>query len=405
MAAAVALPAAGAPPARRAAGPEVYAAVKSLRAPAPHAEFAVDNTGEGGHTYTKPTNIGLDLLSTLAAVGAGHESAEEARRHVEAVLTGVESLRRYRGLFPEYVKLEGGKVFAEVSREGRIRYSAVDSAWLHFALGVAAAHYRATDPALAARMTALVDAADYGAFLHGEPPRMGHGFEVTADRDEVAVRWPYDYDNINSEARVTNLFLAAAGKVPEAVWDGMFYRWTDGPAGPLAEGWHKSAFVELTGNIFFDESALAPRSLGVSHRNYLAACRQVAKGRKLRLYGWAPCFGPDDQYREYGLDAPEIATPYAAALLTTWDDPRAWENLEKMLQFLTPSDPPKPYPDALDSKTGQVVSRRSLSLDQNLFYLAVHKDIVRRLTAAADWYPAAERLLKRLDETHAAPSR
>ncbi len=382
-------------------GPDLYEGVKALRRADAH-EFARDNTGEGGDTYTKPTNVGLDILSALAAEKEKHASPEETLAHVLKVMDGVESLKTHRGIFPEYIKLDRGRVYTE-EKDGQIRFSSIDSAWLHFALSAAEARYRRDEPALARRMKKLLDEADYTVFLHGGGRLFRHGFTLSADTGAMEP-WPHNYDNKNSEARVLVPFLVAAGKLPETVWENMFYRWTEAEGLPLAEGWKMSAFVELTGNIYFDEPALAPKTLGLSHRNYLKAAQKIASDRGLALYGWAPCYGPDDGYTEYGLTRPDAAAPYGAALLTTLDDAKAWENFEKMLQLGSLGDPQKPLPEALDSKTGVIVNKRSLSLDQNLLYQAVRKDTVRKLVGKTAWAQKARQLLKSMDRQHAQVS-
>lgn len=382
-----------------ATGQSVYAGLKTLRGPAAVHGFAVDNTGLGGRTYTKPTNIGLDLLSTLAAVEKGQEDPFLAREHVRRVVAGLGRLRTYRGLFPEYIQLTDDGVRADVT-DGKIRVSAIDSAWLHFALSVAEGYYRKTDPLLARRMGDLVRAADYGLFVHDNRRRFRHGVTLSAADDRILDEWPYDYDNKNSEARLLIVFLTAAGKIPETVWRNMTYTYKEAAGVPVADGWAMSAFVELAANSYFDESRWAARTLGRSHLNYVTASRRIAASRGYRLFGWAPCYSPDDSYKEYGLDNPDVATPYAAALLTTVGAPEASQNFHKLIQFLSSSSGVALYPDALDSRTGAVLNRRALSLNQNLLYHALAKDALRALVGRTDWAEEASRLIARMDDWH-----
>jgi hypothetical protein len=378
----------------------IYEALKSLRGPLQHHGFAVDNTGAGGRTYTKPTNIGLDLLSTIAAVEKGDEGPSAAREHVRRVLNGLDALRVHHGHFPEYIHLERAGVRAEV-KNGEIGYSSIDSAWLHFALSVLEAYYRSSDPALAARLDAFVRGADYRAFLRAGGTRLGFGFSVSALTDEITRQWPNIYDNKNSEARLLVVFLTAIGKIPPEVWSSMSYGFKEYHGLPVADGWKMSAFVEFAGNSYFDEERLAPKTLGVSHRNYLEVSRRLAERRGYVVAGWAPCYGPRDDYQEYGLDNPDVVSPYAAALFTTVDDPAARRNFADVLQFLPSSTTPEPFPDALDPRTGNVVNERALSLDQNLLYHALNKDVLRKLVARTDWYREACRLLRQMDDWHA----
>jgi hypothetical protein len=389
-------------PDRRAVAEAAYRGVKHFRTGPGTFEFPYDNTGEGGKTYTKPTNIGLDLLSALAAAAHGDDKGRRVRDHVLRVVDGLEHLKTYWGIFPEYIKLEENDVY-EDAQDGKVRLSSIDSAWLHFALSVAAAHYKKEDPVLAARMRALVEQADYKkTFVHEDGKRFRHGVTVSTVTGQVVEEWPHDYDNKNSEARLLIAYLVATGKVPASVWDNMFYKYVDWGGLSLAEGWKMNAFVEMTGNSYFSETSLAPDSLGTSHRNYLKAAQRLAGEKELLFYGWGPCFGPEDQYTEYGLERPDVVTPYAAALLTTWENKQAWENLLRLLGTF-PSEPAGPYPDAVDSRTGKIVNRRSLSLDQNLLFHAVVKEDMRRLVAKTPWAKRAAALLKRMDKDHPRP--
>ncbi|MBL0058793.1 MAG: hypothetical protein IPP35_06735 [Elusimicrobia bacterium] len=377
--------------------PAVYQALKTLRAPARQFEFPVDNTGPGGRTYTKSTNIGLDLLSTVAALEQGQEDPFLGLEHVRRVVQGLSTLRTHRGIFPEYVHLNEDGAVADVA-DGRIRYSSVDSAWLHFALSVAGHYFRPVDPALARAMEKQVDAADYSLFLHDDNRRFRHGVTVLADDDSVAEAWPYDYDNKNSEARLLIVFLTAAGKIPPDVWRAMTYDTVQVEGLTVADGWKLSAFVELAGNIYFDEAAIAPCTLGAHHLRYVEASRRIAFRRGFRFYGWAPCYGPGDTYQEYGLSHPEVVSPYAVALLATVGEKEALLNFHKFVQSSPSLAGAAPFPDAVDPRTGGVLNRRALSLNQNLFYHALSKDALRRVVARAGWHAKASRLIADMDE-------
>lgn len=382
-------------------GEEAYKAVVNLRSGSGTFDFPVDNTGYGGNTYTKATNVGLDLLSALVAVERGQENPEAARRHISRLLQGIATLRTYEGLFPEYIKLTPGGVFAD-NDGGTIRFSSIDSAWLHFALSVGADYYAASDPALSKAMAAYVREADYRVFLR-ENGRFAHGFTLDSDENRIVKLWDYDYDNKNSEARLLVVFLTAAGKLPEKVWRAMDYRYRQVDGVDVAQGWKMSAFVELAANAYMDEFALAPRTLGASHRNYLAASQKVAAGKNLRFLGWGPCYGPDDRYREYGLEDPSVVTPYAAALLATVDRPEAMRNYRRLVEAIAQDRSGVPFPDALDPATGRTLNRRALSLNQNLLYHALAKDATRRVVAKARWFRQAARLVKNMDDWHEPP--
>ena len=120
---------------------QLYNGNVSLRAPGK--PIVGDNTSQFGMNYTKATNIGLDLVSTMVADRQGLTEAQAAREHVRAVLAELQTITgdTYQGIFPEFYKIEGGRFFAEV-QNGRIRYSSIDSAWLTVAIDLIRTRYR-----------------------------------------------------------------------------------------------------------------------------------------------------------------------------------------------------------------------------------------------------------------------
>ena len=386
---------------------DLYRGVTRLRSPESPYEFPGDNTGRWGMTYTKPTNLAMDLISTLVAERSGLEPAAAARRHIGRLVDGLEALETHAGVFPEFVRLEDGRVRAE-RQAGTIVYSALDSAWLHFALSLAEARYKHDDAPLASRVRAMLDLADYSIFVDASFS-FKHNVVVDATSRRRRSRSPFGYDNANSEARVTILYLVATGRLSPAAWERVWFRWRSKERERVAEGWRWNAFAELTGNVFFDELTLAPRSFGASHRGYLAAARRVTDRAGLELIGWGPSATPANEDPEgysdaYGLDRPEVATPYAAALLTTVEQTPATaaRSLTQMLR--SAGNLSAPVPDAYDSRTGEVVNRRARSLNQNLLFLALNLAQTRAVVARAPWYDRAAALLRTFDRRHALPS-
>ncbi|HEX3852561.1 MAG TPA: hypothetical protein VHW01_16445, partial [Polyangiaceae bacterium] len=169
----------------------------------------------------------------------------------------------------------------------------------------------------------------------------------------------------------------------------------------IAEGYHSSAFVELSGQLFFDEMALAPRSLGRSHANYVQASARVARAKEQRLWGYAPSCEPPNGYTEFGLDRPDVVTPYAAAELATTGLPVAAANRQRVLQSLDWSG--APAADALDPATGRSLCASARMLDQSLLFLALNVDALRALSRRTSWYSSAESRIRDMDRTHPAP--
>jgi hypothetical protein len=347
-----------------------------------------DNTDPWGMTWTKCTNLGIHLIATLVAEHRGLIQAAEAKQQIRGVVDILSRLRGHRGIFPENIQIRGG-IAGEVLA-GRARYSSIDSAWVTVALSLVNARYKSdTDDeavGLSTDAAALVARQDYRAFV-GADGMLGAGFFVDVATDTKVEDIAFSYSDRNSEARPLLLALVGMGQLPNSAWDKTYYRWGSREGLPLALGWHFSAFVEMTGALFFDEAKLAPRSLGVSHENYIRASFRVAQRNGHQLWGYAPACDAENAYAEFGLDRPHSVSPYAAALLTMTGNVRAVENLSQVLGGLP--DDGRALADGLDPRTGTVSCGVARALDQGLLFLALNADVVRGLVRKTAWYPSA----------------
>jgi hypothetical protein len=366
--------------------------------PGGKAHVVADNTGRFGREWTKCTNLGLDLLTELVAERAGLRSAPRAAQNVEEVLSTLETLRTYHGIFPEFIKLDG-VAHAEV-KAGTIRYSSIDSAWVTLALSVVEARYRSERSDLAERARQLIQRQDYSALVDSN--RLLGGVTIDAVSGAVVDSPRFSYTDRNSEARPLVLALVGLNKLSPAVWDGMSYSWERRAGLPVASGYRASAFVELAGQLFFDEMALAPRSLGLSHENYVKASALLARDKQHVIWGYAPSCAPPDGYAEFGLDRPDVVTPYAAGLLATTRVLVASANLRRLLEALDWSG--APVADALDPTTQRPLCRDARLLDQALLFLALDVEALRTLSRATSWYVSAEARLRAMDRTHPPPA-
>ena len=360
-------------------------------------QVAADNTGRYGRSWSKCTNLGLDLLTQLVAERAELASETAVAERVADVLSTLESLRKFHGLFPEFLKLDG-EPRAEI-KGGTIRYSTIDSAWVTVALSVAEARYRDDHPTLARRARTLIESQEYSAFVVDELLSAGASIDAVSGNVTTAAR--FSYGDRNSEARPLVLALIGLGLLPASVWDHMRYTWTTRAGVPIAAGYHASAFVELSGQLFFDEMALAPSSLGVSHGNYVEASAQAARARGHSIWGYAPSCEPPHGYAEFGLDRPDVVTPYAAAELATTGLPIADQNLSRVLESLDWQG--GPAADALDPITRRTVCSEARMLDQSLLFLALQVNALRSLVRATSWHASAEARLRDMDRTHRPP--
>jgi len=371
----------------------LHAGMHGLRsAEAPGQLIVGDNTDPWGMTWTKCTNLGIDLLATLVAEARGLLPPARAREDVREIVGILSKLDTHLGIFPENIKIRGG-VLREVVA-GRARFSSIDSAWVTLALSLVQARYTAAGDALGGEAGALISRQDYRSFVRGDG-MLGAGYYVDVSTDQKVEEIAFSYQDRNSEARPLVLALVGMGQLPDSAWEKTSYRWGDREGLPLAQGWHYSAFVEMTGALFFDEAQIAPLSLGKSHENYIAASLRVAQRNGHQMWGYAPACDAQNAYTEFGLDRPDAVSPYAAALLTLTGNSSAVQNLGQILS-LFPNDG-RALPDGIDPRTGAVSCAVARLLDQGLLFLALNADVLRRLTQQTPWYASAQRRLAAMD--------
>jgi len=380
---------------------KLYSGLVGLRsAEAPQDQPIVgDNTDPWGMTWTKCTNLGFDLITTLVAMERGLVPEPIGRTHLASVLGTLARLPTFHGIFPENIVIRGG-VAPEVVA-GKTRYSSIDSAWVSVALSIVEAHFSASDPALARAAEALLAQQDYRVFV-GADGLLGAGFYVDVATQQKVDIIPFSYNDRNSEARPLLLALVGMNLLPAAAWDNTLYAWTHRDGLTLASSWHYSAFVEMTGALFFDEVSLAPQTLGKSHLSYLQASQAVAARRGHRFFGYAPACDANNAYAEFGLDRPDAVSPYAAALLTLTGDAAALSNFHSVLQALPLTG--APLPDGVDPLTGAVSCQVARILDQALMFLALNADVLRNLVGKTGWFASAADRLRAMDKMFLPPA-
>jgi hypothetical protein len=357
-----------------------------------------DNTDPWGMTWTKCTNLGIHILTTLVAEQRGLVEDADARADIRRIVDILGTLRTHRGIFPENIQIKGG-ITGEVV-DGRSRFSSIDAAWVTMALSLVQARYKGEGEALATDAGVMISKQDYRTFV-GRDGMMGAGYFVDVQTDKKVEDIPFSYKDRNSEARPLVLALVGMNQLPASAWNKTYYKWGSREGLVLAKGWHFSAFVEMTGALFFDEAKIAPKSLGKSHENYIEASVRVAKRNGHQLWGYAPACDAQNAYAEFGLDRPDAVSPYAAALLTLTDNPQAVQNLSQVLAAL-PRDG-RALPDGLEPRTGAVSCDVARLLDQGLLFLALNADVLRTLVQKTPWYASAERRLKAMDRHNTPP--
>lgn len=162
---------------------------------------------------TSPTNIGLFLLSVLAALDLGLLDAKEAADRLERTLATVEGLPKFHGNLYNWYDL---KTLAVLGEEF---VSFVDSG--NFVTSLLTLEQGLTEygdaeerfSALAAQSRRLADETDLSLFYDERKALFSLGWDSLHDRRE-----PGCYDMLMSEARTASYYAVAAGIVPKKHW-------------------------------------------------------------------------------------------------------------------------------------------------------------------------------------------
>jgi hypothetical protein len=380
-------------------GASVYSGVVALRAASGAAggNLVVNNTGSS--SWTKCADLGLDLMATIVADAKGLVSRTAATAHATAVIGALAQVAGTSGIFPEVIEI-GGALAPQVS-SGQIRYSSIDSAWATVALGLVDAYYEGVVPALASQAKALLDTQDYRVFV-GNDGLMGNAFLVDATSGQTVAGPTFSYGGANSEARPLVNALVGLGKLPLSAWNNMKYSWVSKHGQWLAQSTTYNSFEEMTGQVFLDESALAPKSLGRAHADYLAATELVASQNGDTVFGFAPACNLSTGYATYGLDQPDVVSPYAAGAVALVQTSASLTNLAAVLAELPTNG--GPAPDGLVPATAATYCTVSRSLDQTLLFLELEYDTMWTVVERAAWFASAEQRIEALDQSAPAPA-
>lgn len=290
---------------------------------------------------TSPTNIGLQLLSTVSAHDLGFISASDMTERLEQTFETLASLRRYRGHFYNWYDLSDLRVLDPPY------ISTVDSGNMAghlIALRQACLHLAEQQQEISARLRALADQA-YAfvtamefAFLYDESRKLFtigyHPESFTAD-DSF-------YDLLASEARLASFVAIARNDVPVEHWFRLSRTLNRSAGATALVSWSGSMFEYLM-------PVLVMRSLPftILDQTYHGATARHRAFARLRSVPWGVsesaynlrdrhqtyqyhAFGIPDLALARGLGRDLVVAPYASALAAMIDPPRALANLRAL---------------------------------------------------------------------------
>ncbi len=287
---------------------------------------------------TSPTNIGLGLLSTLAAHDLELITTDELILRVDQTLTTVERLERWNGhLFNWY----DTRTLAPLLP---IYVSTVDSGNLAGALLTLAVGLREIAPPLAARATALFDAIDFRVLFDSKRMLFAIGYRL-ADAEGAGRLDASYYDLLASEARLASFLAIAKGDVRELHWFRLGRSFTSMRGAPLLLSWSATLFEYLMPllimrsypDTLLDESC----RLVVRRQIEYAKDRGVPWGISESAYSLVDrqgifqykAFGIPGLGLKRGLGDELVVAPYASALAVMIDPSAATANLRRLAEL------------------------------------------------------------------------
>ncbi|MGB9670573.1 MAG: glucoamylase family protein [Halothiobacillaceae bacterium] len=361
--------------------------------------------------YTNITNIGLYLMSVVAARDLGFITPKAAEARLRQIVATLEKLETYQGFFFNY--------YDTTSLERTSHFiSFVDASWLTAGLMVA----RMAEPDLYPRITRLLARENYAFFYDAERGQMTHGYHVHRHERSKNI-----YGLLYSEPRLGSLIAIGKGDVPESHWFSLARTfpadWTWQTMIPLErtsrlvkgypvtggyyawEGirflpsWGGSMFEAMMPGIVLDGQAHAPQSLG---RNALAHVdiqrRYAQEVLNLPVWGMSPSANPAGGYGEYGISilgvkgyAEDVVTPHASGLAAMVRPEDAARNLRQLAQLYAVYGPFGFY-DAVNPITGDV-AYKYLALDQGMMFLGLANHLRPHLIQR---YFAADPIIRRV---------
>lgn len=279
---------------------------------------------------TSPTNIGLYLMSCLAAYEMGFLRMEAALKRVRQTLSTLEKLEKWQGQLYNWYDTQTLKAL-------KPRYvSSVDSGNLAAALLLIAHAFENADRECANRARTLAKQMDFRSLYDENAELFRIGIDV-----ENHIPAQAHYDLYASEARILSFAAMMLGQIPTMHWHRLNRASVNIGGKTLLASWSGTMFEYLMPELLMRSH---PDSLaGISAKNVVLAQMKFAE-RCARPWGisesgyYAFDMRLNYQYRAFGLKmialsanaAQDVVAPYASALALCSYPSEATENLNRM---------------------------------------------------------------------------
>ena len=343
-----------------------------------------DTQNPGGHTNT--TNLGLYLASLCVAHETGLVTAEHAHARADKLLSSIEGFDRMHGFMPHIiqVKLTGNKA------QGYMAVSDFNK------LAVGLIMLRQTVPSLEPRITAFLDAIEWGRLYDEKSGKLSWGYDFDQDKKLGAgPLW------LTADTRCAAFMMVATDAAPPEIWERMERIPLETKFGTILRGYGMGGlFLHAMDGLFLPE---IDTEVGESAGNMAWQQMKLAQKRGYPLWGWSNCYMPGSGYTQGGHLPEYVVTPHVMSLMIEYYPQKVTSALRYMIEN-GGTVAPKEFAgknwglrDAYDLRTQQW-DAHYLSLDQGMLFLAIsnflHDGVVRKIYASD---PLVQNGLKKLE--------
>lgn len=323
---------------------------------------------------TSPTNIGLFLASSIAALDMHLATSYEVEQSVNRVLNSLEEADTHDGLFYNWYDTQTGKLSEDCEKP---LISTVDNAWLATGLMIV----QASDMEGSQRATNLINQMNF-PLLYDDNRNLFFGMYDP----EISKPSEWHYDILNTEARIASYIGISTFNIPSINYSrlGKYspadIEFSSQNSRSHFSSWGGSMFEALLPTLFVPESEWS-EAWEDSHRQYIQKQMQHGENHTNGFWGYSPCFTPEGRYQEAGLSEiamkeggygnSDIVTPHALYLSLEFMPTQVIENLQR-LESVYPDlyKEGLGFSDSVHIHTGEVAPTY-LSLDQEMSFISL----------------------------------
>lgn len=289
---------------------------------------------------TSPTNIGMYMLSVLAACDRRLITPSAMRKRLSGLVFSLERMEKYHGNLYNWYDTK------TLEPCPNPYVSSVDSGNLvcsMVALKEGLKEYYSEEPELChivKRLNQLIDSTELSVFFDSARGLMAIGLDPATGRLS-----PSRYDFLMSEARLTSFFAIASGQVPKSHWLRLsriylsrgFYSGVASYCGTMFEYFMPELFLRSTKGSLFEESLC-----------YALWCQRLYAKEKKRPFGISEsgfyAFDSSLSYRymahgvpntgiKRGLELDYVVSPYSTYISLGYSKKAGMENLRRLKEY------------------------------------------------------------------------